>query len=96
MRAKVALQVLSIKCTPPRMFFTPGLELCPAGLPLQGSDDVSSNSLADLVNGIWLMAAPKSKVINYHCRLHLYIPMNLFSSLLSIIGYEYEEEEKAH
>jgi hypothetical protein len=64
MRMKVAVEALSLKCSMPRMF-TPGLELCPAGVPMQSPDDSISKSLSDLINGVWLMAAPKSKVIYF-------------------------------
>ena len=70
MRVQVAVRALSAKYFKPRMFFTPGLELCPAGVPVQSPDDAASNSLSNLIDGIWLMAAPKSKVSK--CIIYVY------------------------
>ena len=60
-RVRVALEVLSVKYMNPGMF-TPGFQLSPAGPAMPSAEDVSSNSLSNLINGAWLMAAPKSKV----------------------------------
>lgn len=70
-RVRVALEALSAKYVTPRMVFTPGLELCPAAVPMQSPEEGRSHSLSDLVNGIWLMAAPKSKVrCDFIMRIH--------------------------
>lgn len=96
-RIRVAVELLAAKYIKPRMFFRNDLDFCVAGLPMQSSDEVTSNSLSDLINGNWLMAAPKSKV-RRHTNIvsSMLIILTFLSTFIYFQGYQYEEEEKAH
>ena len=66
-RFRVVVEAYSKKIFDSRVFISPALELCPVnGLP-PSAENSSHNGLSDIINGIWLMAAPKSKVCIWRC-----------------------------
>lgn len=81
-RVKIAADALSSKMMLPRFFVNPGLELCPVGSNLQSPNDSNPHSLSELINDIWLMAAPKSKV-----NILFYWSNSLFDKVMLISFY---------